>query len=48
MSKKYNVPPELALAMFRKEASFMTAGSAVKNNNPGNLRFAQWETQFGW
>jgi peptidoglycan hydrolase-like protein with peptidoglycan-binding domain len=47
MSKKYNVPPELALAMFRKEASFMTAGSAVKNNNPGNLRFAQWETQFG-
>ncbi|NMO18066.1 hypothetical protein HPC49_09990 [Pyxidicoccus fallax] len=47
MSKKYNVPPELALAMFRKEASFMTAGSAVKNNNPGNLRFAEWERQFG-
>ncbi|WP_164012330.1 peptidoglycan-binding protein [Pyxidicoccus trucidator] len=47
MSKKYNVPPELALAMFRKEASFMTAGSAVKNNNPGNLRFAEWEKQFG-
>jgi peptidoglycan hydrolase-like protein with peptidoglycan-binding domain len=47
MSKKYNVPPELALAMFRKEASFMTAGSAVKNNNPGNLRFAAWEKQFG-
>ncbi|MFP2932068.1 peptidoglycan-binding protein [Pyxidicoccus sp. 3LG] len=47
MSKKYNVPAELALAMFRKEASFMTAGSAVKNNNPGNLRFAEWEKQFG-
>ncbi|MBZ4423253.1 peptidoglycan-binding protein [Myxococcus sp. RHSTA-1-4] len=47
MSKKYNVPAELALAMFRKEASFMTAGSAVKNNNPGNLRFAEWERQFG-
>jgi hypothetical protein len=47
MSKKYDVPPELALAMFRKEASFLTAGSAVKNNNPGNLRFAEWEKQFG-
>ena len=47
MSKKYNVPAELALAMFRKEASFMTAGSAVKNNNPGNLRFAEWERKFG-
>lgn len=47
MSKKYNVPAELALAMFRKEASFMTAGSAVKNNNPGNLRFKEWERQFG-
>lgn len=47
MSKKYNVPAELALAMFRKEASFMTAGSAVRNNNPGNLRFAEWERKFG-
>ncbi|MFL5354695.1 peptidoglycan-binding protein [Archangium sp.] len=47
MAKKYNVPPELALAMFQKEAQWNTTGLAPKNNNPGNLRFAEWETQFG-
>jgi len=47
MSKKYNVPPEVALAMFWKEAQFNTTGVAPKNNNPGNLRFAEWEKQFG-
>jgi peptidoglycan hydrolase-like protein with peptidoglycan-binding domain len=47
MSKKYNVPVELALAMFQKEAQWNTTGVAPKNNNPGNLRFAEWEKEFG-
>lgn len=47
MSKKYNVPAELALAMFQKEAQWNTTGLAPRNNNPGNLRFAEWERQFG-
>jgi hypothetical protein len=47
MSKKYNVPPELALAMFQKEGTWNTKGAAPKNNNPGNLRFAAWEEQLG-
>jgi peptidoglycan hydrolase-like protein with peptidoglycan-binding domain len=47
MSRKYNVPPELALAMFWKEAQWNTTGVAPRNNNPGNLRFAEWERQFG-
>jgi peptidoglycan hydrolase-like protein with peptidoglycan-binding domain len=47
MSKKYNVPTELALAMFWKEAQWNTTGVAPRNNNPGNLRFAEWEREFG-
>jgi peptidoglycan hydrolase-like protein with peptidoglycan-binding domain len=47
MAKKYNVPVELGLAMFWKEAQWNTTGVAPKNNNPGNLRFAEWEKQFG-
>lgn len=40
LSQQYNIPAELALAMFRKEASFATDGSlADRNNNPGNIRF---------
>ena len=40
LAKKYNIPAELALAMFRKEASFATNGSlAQRNNNPGNIRY---------
>ena len=40
LSRQYNIPAELALAMFRKEASFATSGSlAQRNNNPGNIRF---------
>lgn len=38
-AQQYNVPAELALAMFRKEASFLTAGSSVANNNPGNIEY---------
>jgi uncharacterized FlgJ-related protein len=33
--------------MFQKEAQWNTTGVAPKNNNPGNLRFAEWEKQFG-
>jgi peptidoglycan hydrolase-like protein with peptidoglycan-binding domain len=47
MSKKYNVPVELALAMFWKEAQWNTTGVAPRNNNPGNLRFAEWERELG-
>jgi peptidoglycan L-alanyl-D-glutamate endopeptidase CwlK len=40
LSKKYNVPAELALAMFRMEAGFARTGTlAQQNNNPGNIRF---------
>ena len=41
LAQKYNIPPEFAIAMFRKEASFAAPGTlAARNNNPGNLRFA--------
>jgi peptidoglycan hydrolase-like protein with peptidoglycan-binding domain len=44
MAKKYNVPAEVALAMFRKEAGFASTGSlAQRNNNPGNIRFRNQE-----
>ena len=40
LAKEYKIPAELALAMFRKEASFASTGSlAQRNNNPGNIRF---------
>jgi uncharacterized FlgJ-related protein len=47
MANKYNVPVELALAMFQVEAQWNTKGRAPKNNNPGNLRFSQWQSQLG-
>jgi peptidoglycan hydrolase-like protein with peptidoglycan-binding domain len=47
MAKKYNVPAELGLAMFWKEAQWNTTGVAPGNNNPGNLRFAEWERELG-
>jgi peptidoglycan hydrolase-like protein with peptidoglycan-binding domain len=47
MAKKYNVPVELGLAMFWKEAQWNTTGVAPRNNNPGNLRFAEWERELG-
>lgn len=44
MAEKYNVPPELALSMFAKEAQFASKGSkAHLNNNPGNIRFVGQE-----
>jgi peptidoglycan hydrolase-like protein with peptidoglycan-binding domain len=47
MAKKYNVPVELGLAMFWKEAQWNKTGVAPGNNNPGNLRFAEWERELG-
>lgn len=44
LSRQYNIPAELALAMFRMEAGFATTGSlAQRNNNPGNIRFNNQE-----
>jgi peptidoglycan hydrolase-like protein with peptidoglycan-binding domain len=44
LANKYNIPAELALAMFRKEAGFASTGSlAQRNNNPGNIRFRNQE-----
>lgn len=40
LARQYDIPAELALAMFRKEASFAQTGTlAERNNNPGNIRF---------
>jgi tape measure domain-containing protein len=36
-AQQYHVPAALALAMFQKESSLLTAGSSVANNNPGNI-----------
>ncbi len=44
LARQYNIPPELALAMFRMEAGFASTGSlAQRNNNPGNIRFNNQE-----
>lgn len=44
LSRQYNIPAELALAMFRMEAGFAQTGSlAQRNNNPGNIRFNDQE-----
>lgn len=44
LAQQYNVPAELALAMFRKESSYGTFGSSVGNRNPGNLRGSPLES----
>lgn len=41
------IPLDLVLAQLGKESTFLSDGSSVPNNNPGNLRFAQWESAFG-
>ena len=44
LAQQYRVPPELALAMFRKEASFAKPGTlAARNNNPGNIKYVGQE-----
>ena len=45
--RKERVPLDLALAQLGQESTFMSDGLSVPNQNPGNLRFASWETQFG-
>ncbi len=46
--RKYGVPVDFVLAIYRKEASFARAGTlADRNNNPGNLRFADWQGEHG-
>ncbi len=40
LAKKYNIPAELALSMFRMEAGFAKPGTlAAKTNNPGNIKY---------
>jgi hypothetical protein len=38
MSQKYGIPVEIALAMWKVEGNYGTAGASVANKNPGNLR----------
>lgn len=48
-ARKERVPPELLMSMLQKESSFLSPENniSVANKNPGNLRFAEWETEFG-
>ncbi len=45
--RQERVPVDLMVAQMQIESSMLTAGSSVPNNNPGNLRFADWEKDFG-
>jgi hypothetical protein len=42
MSLKYGIPVEVALAMWKVEGNYGTAGASVANKNPGNLRDSQF------
>ena len=46
---KEGVPPDMVMAMLQKESSLLSPENTLSraNNNPGNLRFADWESQFG-
>lgn len=47
-ARQYKIPVDFALAVYQKEASFAKAGTlADTNNNPGNLRFADWQKEHG-
>jgi hypothetical protein len=47
-ARKYQVPVDFLLAIYRKEASYAKPGTlADTNNNPGNLRFGDWQTEHG-
>jgi hypothetical protein len=47
-ARKYRIPIDFALAVYQKEASFAKSGTlADRNNNPGNLRFADWQKEHG-
>jgi hypothetical protein len=46
---KEGVPPDMVMAMLQKESSLLSPENTLSraNDNPGNLRFADWESQFG-
>lgn len=47
--RKERVPLDLVLAQLGKESTFLRPDNtlSIANNNPGNLRFASWESQYG-
>jgi LysM repeat protein/peptidoglycan hydrolase-like protein with peptidoglycan-binding domain len=48
-ARKDRVPVDLVMSMLQKESSFLSPENNLSraNNNPGNLRWADWESQFG-
>jgi hypothetical protein len=48
-SRKENVPVDFVMAQLQKESSFLSKENnlSIANNNPGNLRWADWEAEFG-
>jgi hypothetical protein len=44
-----HVPVDMVLAMLQKESSFLSKANtaSIANNNPGNLRYAPWEKDYG-
>ncbi len=47
--RKEHVPVDLLMAQLAKESTFLRSDNtlSIANNNPGNLRHAGWESQFG-
>ena len=47
--RKEGVPVDLVLAQLAKESTFLRPDNtlSIANKNPGNLRFADWQTEFG-
>ena len=47
--RKEHVPVDLVMAQLAKESTFLRSENtlSIANNNPGNLRHAEWESQFG-
>jgi len=47
--RKDNVPVDFVMAQLQKESSFLSPANnlSIANNNPGNLRWADWEAEFG-
>ena len=48
-AKQHGIPVELLLAQLQIESGMMGphARRAIANNNPGNLRWAPWEAEYG-
>jgi hypothetical protein len=46
---KNRVPVDMIMAMLQKESSFLSVANSWSraNRNPGNLRFAEWERNWG-